>query len=261
MRRVRPLSKIYDALRKAENEKKKKRAESTRIKPASRKIDMSRDSNLLKGMDENFRRALLTLRNTVESETKEHNTRTIVFTSAVGREGKTTVLSAFARVLAIGQGESILLVDCSIRNPKLHRLFGVENDKGIIDYLDGKEDLPNLIHHLGVPGIDLITAGTTEDVDISMPLFNSDRMSLFMREVSEAYEYVLIDTSAVLEAPETPIISSYSDGVIMIIHIGKTRREVIKRAILMIEKHDGRFIGTVLNRKKYYIPEFIYRRV
>jgi len=254
------LSKIYDALRKAENEKSK-RAGSTRIKPASRKTDTSRDSGLLKGIDENFRRALLMLRNTIESETKEHNTRTIVFTSAVGGEGKTTILSAFARVLAIGQGGKILLVDCSIRNPRLHRLFGVENDKGIIDYLDGREDFPNLIHHLGMTALDLITAGITEDVDISMPFFNSDRMSLFMREVSEAYEYVLIDTSAVLEAPETPIISSYSDGVIMIIHIGKTRREVIKRAMLMVEKLDGRFIGTVLNKKKYYIPEFIYRRV
>lgn len=254
------MSKIYDALRKAENEKRK-RTGSTRIKPASRKINMSRDSSLLKGMDEKFRRALLMLRNTIESETKEHNTRTIVFTSAVGGEGKTTVLSAFARVLAIGQGEKTLLVDCSIRKPRLHRLFGVENDKGVIDYLDGREDLPNLIHHLDMPGIDLITAGTTEDVDISMPLFNSDRMSIFMRAVSEAYEYVLIDTSAVLEAPETPIISSYSDGVILIIHIGKTRREVIKRAMLMVEKLDGRFIGTVLNRKKYYIPELIYRRV
>ena len=47
----------------------------------------------------------------------------------------------------------------------------------------------------------------------------------------------------------------------MIIHVGKTRREVIKRAMLMIEKLEGRFIGTILNRKKYYIPEFIYRRV
>ena len=254
------MSKIYDALRKAENEKKKG-AGSPRIKPKPRKIDTGRDAILLEGMDDNFRRALLTLRNTIESDTKENNTRTIVFTSAIGKEGKTTVLAAFARVLAIGQEEKILLVDCSIRNPKLHKLFGLENDKGMIDYLDGREDLPNLIHHLGVPGLDLITAGSTEDVDISMPLFNSDRMSLFMREASEAYEYVLIDTAAVLEAPETPIISSYSDGVIMIIHIGKTRREVIKRAMLMVEKLDGRFIGTILNRKKYFIPEFIYRRV
>lgn len=254
------MSKIYDALRKAENEKRKKSG-SPRIKPASRKVDLERDTILLEGMDENFRRALLTLRNTIESETKEHNTRTIVFTSASRGEGKTTVLAAFARVLAIGQGEKILLVDCSIRNPKLHKLFGIENDKGIIDYLVGQEDLPNLVRHLGVTGLDLITAGVTEDVDISMPLFNSDRMALFMREVSETYEYVLIDTSAVLEAPETSIISSYSDGVIMVIHVGKTRREVIKRAMMMVEKLDGRFIGTILNRKKYLIPEFIYRRV
>ncbi|HER43477.1 MAG TPA: tyrosine-protein kinase family protein [Candidatus Eisenbacteria bacterium] len=255
------MSKIYDALRKAENEKNRKRATPARGRPPSRKIDAHRDSGLLRGMDENFRRALLTLRNTIESETKERNTRSIVFTSAVGGEGKTTILSAFARVLSIGRGERILLVDCSIRKPKLHKLFDVDNDKGIIDYLEGRAELPEIVHHVESAGLDLVTAGFAEDVDISMPVFNSERMTLFMREVSEAYEYVLFDTAAVLEAPETPIISSYSDGVIMIVHVGKTRREVIKRAMLMIEKLEGRFIGTILNRKKYHIPEFIYRRV
>lgn len=254
------MSKIYDALRKAEGEKRS-RGRSTSTSPPSSKIDTTRDSGLLKGMDENFRRALLTLRNTIESETREHGTRTIVFTSAIGKEGKTTVMSAFARVLAIGQGAKILLVDCSVRAPMLHRLFGVENDGGIIEYLEGRKDLPSVVRHLDLPGLDLVTAGITADVDISMPLFNSDRMAHFMREVRETYEYVLIDTSAILEAPETPIISSYSDGVIMVVHVGRTRREVIKRAILMVEKLEGRFIGTILNRKKYFIPEFIYRRV
>jgi protein-tyrosine kinase len=260
------VSKIYDALRKAEREKQGQR-KNTPVKPkrpAKKKAgikvsDTRRDSRLLDGLEESFRRSLMTLRNAVESETKDRETRVIVFTSAVKGEGKTTIISAFARVLAVGGSKRLCVVDCSIRNPRLHRLFGVDNNKGFIDYLGGEVELETIIHD--IDSIHFIPAGVTANIDISIPLFNSERMAQLMRQLSETYDYVLIDTSAILEAPETPIISSYSDGVILIVHTGNTRREVIKRAMLMVEKLDGRFIGTVLNRKKYYIPEFIYRRV
>jgi capsular exopolysaccharide synthesis family protein len=254
------LSKIYDALRKAEREKHKQ-GKARKGRPKGTKIDSSLNAMLLEGMDEKFKRSLMTLRNSIESEIKENDTHVIVFTSAVKGEGKTTVLASFARVLAIGYSGKILLVDCSVRNPLLHRLFGVENEKGIIDYLSGQAEVPQIIKKLDIGCLDLVTAGHAIDIDITMPLFNSERMAFFIREMAEAYEYVLIDTSAILEAPETPIISSYADGVVMVVQIERTRREAIKRAIVMVEKLDGKFIGTVLNRKKYHIPEFIYRRV
>lgn len=260
------MSKIYDALRKAERDKQGLRKKSSiRSKlPAKAKADvkladMQRDSRLLDGLEDNFRRSLMTLRNAVESETKDRETRIIVFTSAVKGEGKTTIISAFARVLAIGGTQKLCVMDCSMRNPGLHRLFGVDNDKGVIDYLDGEAELETIVHD--IDGIDFITAGVTANIDISTPLFNSERMAQLMRQLSDTYDYVLIDTAAILEAPETSNITSYSDGVILVVHTGNTRREVIKRAMLMVEKLDGRFIGTILNRKKYYIPEFIYRRV
>ena len=260
------MSKIYDALRKAEKDKQGLRKgpsikpkRSAKAKADVKLSDTKRDSRLLEGLEENFRRSLLTLRNAVESETRERETCSIVFTSAVKGEGKTTIISAFARVLAIGGSQKICVVDCSVRSPGLHRLVGVDNDRGVVDYLGGEVELEAIIHD--IDGIDFIPAGVTANIDISMPLFNSERMAQMMRQLSETYDYVLIDTAAILEAPETPNIASYSDGVVLVVHTGNTRREVIKRAMLMVEKLDGRFIGTVLNRKKYYIPEFIYRRV
>jgi protein-tyrosine kinase len=109
--------------------------------------------------------------------------------------------------------------------------------------------------------LDLVAVGVSDGVDINQPLFNSERLEIFIKEVAAAYDYVLIDSSAILEAPETPIICSHVGGVVMVIFTGKTKREVIKRAMVMVEKLDGTFVGTVLNRKRYYIPEFIYRRV
>ena len=260
------MSKIYDALRKAEREKRGERKSapikskrSSDPRPDVKLSDRGRDNRLLDGLNETFRRSLMTLRNAVESETKDRESSIIVFTSAVKGEGKTTIISAFARVLAVGGSKKICVVDAAVRNPGLHRMFGTHNKKGIIDYLDGQAELEAIVQD--IDGIHFIPAGVTPDIDIAMPLFNSRRMAQFVRQISDTYDYALFDTSAILQAPETPIITSYSDGVILVVRTGKTRREVIKRAMLMVEKLDGRFIGTILNRKKFYIPEFIYRRV
>ena len=254
------MSKIYDALRKAEKDRSRSRGREPKVSAAGRPR-LADDQVLLAGMDEHFRRSLLNLKNAIDSEMKAKESRVILFTSAVRGEGKTTVVASLARILALGESEKILLVDCSVRNPELHQLFGIGNERGIIDFLAGRAQLKDVIRSVDRGILDLVTTGRSEGVDATQPLFNSERLRIFMKEAAEAYDYVLIDSSAILEAPETPIIGSQADGVVMVIHAARTRREVIKRAMLMVSKLDGTFIGTVLNRKKYYIPEFIYRRV
>jgi capsular exopolysaccharide synthesis family protein len=254
------VSKIYDALRKAERDRGRPRAKPDRATetPVPR---FRHESVLLAGMDEQFHRSLLHLKNAVDSGMKEKESRVILFTSAIAGEGKTTIVASFARVLASGESQKILLVDCSVRNPELHRLFGVKNDKGLVDYLTGRAAIKDIVQSIDQGTLDLVAAGEMNGVEAAQMLFGSERFAIFIKEVAAAYDYVLIDSSAILEAPETPILGSRVDGTVMVIFAGKTRREVIKRAMLMVEKLDGSFIGTVLNRKPYYIPEFIYRRV
>ncbi len=254
------MSKIFDALRKAEREKGGQRKESGRRKKAGTHTAY-REEVILRGVDENFRRSLLNLRNSIDSEMKEKNSRIIMFTSAVKGEGKTTIVAHLARLLTLSGMEKILLVDCSILRPRLHELFNQTNDAGVVEYLEGVVDFPAVVKSIEPGVFDLVTVGAPKREDITQPLFNSERMDHFFKQAAEKYDYVLVDTSAILEAPETSIIGSLMDGVVLVIHSGKTRREVVKRAMTMVEKLDGRFIGSVLNRKKYYIPEFIYRRV
>ncbi|MCK4236541.1 MAG: CpsD/CapB family tyrosine-protein kinase [Candidatus Krumholzibacteria bacterium] len=254
------MSKIYDALRKAEGDKLRPRRGAKRNAVSKTRMIKKRHM-FLKGVDEKFRLAIMQLRNSIDSEMKQKESRVVMFTSAVKGEGKTTIAVSLAKVLAIGESERILLVDCSMINPELHKLFRLKKNKGILDYLTGEAELREIVQTIESGALDIITTGSSKGIDIAQPFFNSDRMDHFVKEVAEVYDYVFFDTSAILESPETPIIGSYMDGVVMVIYTGKTRREVVKRAILTVEKLDGRFIGTVLNRKKYYIPDFIYRRV
>jgi len=254
------VSKIYDALRRAERGRKDPRGGKKKRAAKTVRDTKIHDLKLL-SLDENFRRSLVTLRNSIDSEMKKEASRIIMFTSAIKGEGKTTIAASFGRILAIGETERILLADFAVTNPQLHTLFGVANDKGIVEYLAGKAELKDVIHSLDKGVLDLITAGNFKGGEMAQPLFNSERMTQFIDAVADGYDYVLIDAPAILDVPETAIIGSYVGGVVMVIHSGKTRREVIKRAIQMVEKLDGKLIGTILNMKKYYIPEFIYRRV
>ncbi len=253
------MSKIYDALRKAEKDRARPKTRERGPMPGMPRTGGER--TLLRGMNENFRRSLLNLKNSIDSAMKDRDSRVILFTSAVRGEGKTTIVASLARILALGESDKVLVVDCSVRNPELHRLFGVANDRGILEYLTGKAQIADIVQSVDRGILDLVTAGTTADVDLTQPLFGSDRFGAFLKEAAEKYDYVLVDSSAILESPETPIIGSRVDGIVMVVYAAKTRREIIRRAMLMVEKLDGIFIGTVLNRKKYYIPEFIYRRV
>jgi capsular exopolysaccharide synthesis family protein len=212
-------------------------------------------------MDERFRRSLLNLKNAIDSEMKAKDSRVVLFTSAVRGEGKTTIVASLARILALGDSQKTLLVDCAIRDPQLHRLFGTGNTKGIVEHLSGRASLADVVRSVDEGVLDLVPAGSCEDADAVQPLFASDAFRLFLKEAASRYDYVLVDSSAVLESPETALIGSRVDGIVLVVHAAKTRREVIKRAMLMVQKLDGAFIGTVLNKKKYYIPERIYRRV
>lgn len=255
------MSKIFDALRKAEQERSGKRPPGKVRTKAPRRPDGEREKTFLRGTDPDFRRSLLNLRNSIDSEMKGMDSRIMMFTSAVRGEGKTTITAFLARLLALGENEKVLLVDCAVDRPEMHVLFGVENEKGILDLLSGEAGIDDVLHPVDEGVFDVIPLGRKRGADITQPLFNSSRMESFVKEAGERYDYVLIDTSAVLEAPETAIIGSYATGTVIIVKASSTKREVIKRAMLMIEKLDGKFLGTVLNRKKYYIPEFIYRRV
>jgi protein-tyrosine kinase len=254
------MSKIFDALRKAEREKRGPARSMDAVRTASTRTARS-EEEFLSGLGENFKRSLFNLRNSIESSMRQKSSRLIMFTSANRDEGKTTIAVFLARALAGGSAETVLAVDCAVLHPQLHELFGVRSDPGIIDYLSGTAELSAIAKPVRPGVLDVVPIGAPLNAGVTQPLFHSERMGRFVREAAEKYDYVVVDTSAILESPETSIIGAYMDGIVLVVHAGKTKREVVRRAMMMVQKLDGTFIGTVLNRKKYYIPDFIYRRV
>ena len=82
-----------------------------------------------------------------------------------------------------------------------------------------------------------------------------------MQEALKSYDTVIIDAPPIVLSPETPPLAPFVDGVVLVVHSGRTKRETIDRSIKQIRQFQGRVLGVVLNRKRYYIPRFIYRRL
>jgi Mrp family chromosome partitioning ATPase len=82
-----------------------------------------------------------------------------------------------------------------------------------------------------------------------------------LEEALKTYDTVVIDAPPVISAPETPPMAGFVDGVVLVVQAGKTKREVVLRALQSLANFKGRVLGVVLNRKRYYIPEFIYKRI
>jgi Mrp family chromosome partitioning ATPase len=210
-------------------------------------------------LTETFARELGILRNSLQAALKDKARRSILFTSATHQEGVTTLASSYARLSALGSDERVLLVEMNARRPSLFWRMGLGSENGVSHYLARELPLATIIQRDKRLGFDVIHVGEQDPTKVQLHLEKG--FPQLLAEASAGYDTVLIDAPPVVLSPETPQIAGCVDGVVMVVHCGKTRREIVQRSIHMIEQFEGRVLGVVLNRKKYYIPDFLYQRV
>jgi receptor protein-tyrosine kinase len=210
-------------------------------------------------LPESFVRELGILRNSLQSSLKDTPKRTILFTSASHEEGVTTLASSFARVESAGGQSRVLLVEMNARRPALFWRLGLSVERGLSHYFAERNPLSSIVQHDTRLPFDVAHVGEKDPTQFQLHIEES--LPRFLEEARTAYDAVIIDAPPVVLAPETPQIARSTDGVVMVVRSGRTRREMVQRAIGMIEQFDGKLLGVVLNRKKYHIPDFIYQRV
>ncbi len=171
--------------------------------------------------------------------------RTIMITSAFPGEGKTYVAANLAVSIAKGVTEYVLLVDCDLRRPSVHHMFGSVNREGLHEYLTNKKDLPDLIMQTGVDKLSLLTAGTTPNNPSE--LLSSTSMKAFLEEVKNRYDdrYVVIDATPSQVTSEANVLANYVDAIIFVVMSAKAPRETIKRSIDNLGK--DKVLGVVFN--------------
>ncbi len=262
------MSKMYRALEKAQRERrttvKSIRTErmpivskgSTKEKPSDRTIYL-RGQNALAA--EEFRK----LRTMIFQASVTKPMQTILVTSAVAGEGKSTVASNLALAISHGVKEHALLIDCDLRNTHNTPLIRRNIPLGLSDYLMGKLNTANLIVRTGIPKLSVLPSGSIASNPVE--LVGSEKMRHLVKTLKSQYanRYIIIDSPPIFLTTEPIILSEMVDGVVIVVHAGKTPREVVQKAVNSINKE--KILGIVLNQNKtkpsyyhssgYYYPQ------
>lgn len=185
--------------------------------------------------------------------------KAILFVSSVKGEGTTTILSEYGASLGTDREKGTLLVDANLRNPGLHTVFGLENEKGFSDVLSGNEDLLSCVYRIGEESLYILPTGNPTSSPGSLITYS--RISRFLEDARKEYSLVLIDGPPVITCAEATLIASIVDGVVLIIETERTKREIVGRAKSAMKEAKANIVGVVLNRRRFAIPKFIYRHL
>jgi capsular exopolysaccharide synthesis family protein len=172
----------------------------------------------------------------------------IAVTSARPGEGKTTVTTNLAAVLAHVQ-RKVLLIDGDLREPRLHHIFSQYNDYGFGDLLTLPGDHADLLSYVTrqtpLPNVWLVTPGPNNLG--ALDLLYSNGMAELMSHAREEFDMILIDTPSMMDLPDARILGRIADGVILVAQAGATNREAAKVAMMRLQQDGTPVLGTVLN--------------
>lgn len=169
----------------------------------------------------------------------------VMLTSPGPGEGKSVAAANLAVTLAHG-GKNTLVVDCDLRRPAMHHLFGGAGETGgLVNVLAGERVLREVAHE-PIPGLKVVAAGPATSNPAE--LLNSERMAGFLRAAREEFDYVLLDAPAVGMVSDPVILATRVDGVLMVLDAHDTRKAALGRAIRGLTAVGGNVLGVVMNK-------------
>lgn len=184
------------------------------------------------------------LRTNIQYSSVDKDIKSIVITSACPREGKSTVSGNLA--LAFAQnGKKVIIIDCDLRKPSIHRKFDISNLCGLSEVIIGKEILDNTIQKYKY-NLDILPSGKLPPNPAEM--INSTSMSNLLEELKEKYDIVIIDSPPLEAVTDGQVLSTKADGTILVLEAGESKIESVKEAKSLLNKVGANIIGIVMNQ-------------
>lgn len=168
----------------------------------------------------------------------------VLVTSAQPGEGKSTTVVNTA--ISLSQlGASVLIIDCDLRRPSTHKILGINPIDGLSSYLTRDIEIDPLIHKLKIPNLSLLPCGPIPPNPAE--LISSARMKGLLNELASRYDHILIDSPPMMNVTDPVILSRMVDGVILVVHGGKSPRTTVQRARQELLSVGAKIYGVVLN--------------
>ena len=188
--------------------------------------------------------AFRTLRTNLAFLREKHDGKTLLFTSSIPAEGKSTVASNYAASLAIA-GRKTLIIDCDIRRPRAHESFGIKIEKGLECALTHDEPVKDLIMKDVLPNLDLLpTKNMRNNVT---ELFLRDKMKDIIGSIKDEYDTIILDTPPLAVASDAAILSRDVDGVVVVVGYDQVAERELKFTKEMLDNAGANIYGFIVN--------------
>lgn len=172
--------------------------------------------------------------------------KVIVMTSPGPQEGKSTTCANLGVVLAQADKRT-LIIDCDLRKPVVHKVFGTRNIWGVVDVLVGKRRAEDIWQE-PVPNLKVLPVGPIPPNPAE--LLGSRRFTDFLAGVRKQFDYVLIDAPPIGLVSDPAIVATQGDGVLLVLDAQKTRKVALRESMRSLEAVGARVLGTVMNNMK-----------
>jgi capsular exopolysaccharide synthesis family protein len=189
--------------------------------------------------------------------------RRLLVTSAGPAEGKTTVACCIAVAMAQA-GQRVLLMDCDLRRPRIHRIFGHSNDVGVTGALLNRSELDSALRATEIPNLTILTSGPIPPNPAE--LLHSDAFARLLTDLQERFDRIVLDSSPAVPVTDAIVASRLVDGTVVVVRAFQTTRDLARRAVRALRGVDSRIVGSVLNavdleRRGYdYYQYYSYNR-
>jgi capsular exopolysaccharide synthesis family protein len=234
------------------------------LRPAQRKAETDPDElarRLISVLDPTSAasEAYRTLRTNLLYALVDAPPKVIVFTSPGPDQGKSTTCANLGVVMAQA-GKNVLIIDCDLRNPVIHRLFSSRNLHGLVDVLIGRHSL-DVVWQKPVEGLKVVPVGPVPPNPTE--LLGTQRFSSLLASCRERFDYVLLDASPVGLVADPTILATKGDGVLLVVDAQNTHRGSVRQAMRSLEAVGANVLGTVMNNAKvsrggYYYGSYSY---
>ncbi len=187
--------------------------------------------------------AYRTLRTNIQFSSLGKPVKTLLVTGVEAGEGKSTTLANLAVVMVQG-GKRVVVLDCDLRRPTLHKIFGLPNEPGLTTaILDSAQAVAR--QETSVAGLTLVASGPLPPNPSE--LLGSRQFEEILAHLVADADIVLLDAPPIVAVSDAAVLASKVDGVILVVNAGKTKRDLARRAKSLLAKANANVLGVVLN--------------